>query len=686
MVAYIVAGIKKYLTSTSLHASPEWVEGCVEFFISEHQSQGYTVSALEDFVLQQWKLADLREIGQGCLPHNISSIMKIILPGKYALQVEQVQNVGQPAYAQLQDIRKQTCENETVGATLSQSWEPCPTRMLQLTLCDGIQSIKGIEYRPIMSLNEQILPGYKVLVIGPVECRRGVLLLEQHNLEILGGEVDSLLVPNAIENVLARLLNLPQNPDPYRVETDVSVGPQEPTTTRNVFVQPPPIQPNPTGSLRTQVVSAPVQNIIHKPSSSRININQVSKGNPDRSIEEELLCEDDLMLEAEMDAQLSVLEREYQEEMENSLHNTDIETEQGFLGDVQAESSENIEFESLHHQKVPTQLETPSYSPEKELMANSNTIHLLEDDDDDDILLQMSLDALDEPKVERKLQRDQSTSSRLVRKQDHWSGHQTKALSAGQCSRVSTQIVKSQAHSITTQSKITSFLKSSIKTADSGGSSHRCGNSSETDRAAQLSCSKQIFPNLGLNITHDCNENLQTKSDKKPIQPKVYGNDVTSTVPILTDSKPFVYLSQVKTPVKSRTVFTVKGFVMTLLSQMTFGKDGWHLLVKVCDGSSNLDVRLSSDVLEKLMSFSRAEMLAMKQEIPDNPVLKEKLRNILQNAQQQLIHLNCLLDIEFLPESEIPCVIELTTITEEHLQALQARVRTVDTDLIKKFE
>jgi RecQ-mediated genome instability protein 1 len=45
-----------------------------------------------------------------------------------------------------------------------------------------------------------------VLIVGPVECRRGILLLEQHNLEILGGEIDSLLVPNAYENVLAGIL------------------------------------------------------------------------------------------------------------------------------------------------------------------------------------------------------------------------------------------------------------------------------------------------------------------------------------------------------------------------------------------------------------------------------------------------------------------------------------------------
>lgn len=72
--------------------------------------------------------------------------------------------MGQSAYTQLQEIRKQVNENVEVGATLPQTWEPRPTRMLQLSLCDGVQNIKGIEYRPIMSLNGQLLPGCKVRV------------------------------------------------------------------------------------------------------------------------------------------------------------------------------------------------------------------------------------------------------------------------------------------------------------------------------------------------------------------------------------------------------------------------------------------------------------------------------------------------------------------------------------------
>ncbi|CAL7950897.1 unnamed protein product [Xylocopa violacea] len=87
--------------------------------------------------------------------------------------------------------------------------------MMQLLLTDGLQDIIGIEYNYIPRLNDILLPGYKVMVVGPVKCRRGVLLLEEGNFKGIGGEVDSLLIPNALENVLARALKLPENPDPY---------------------------------------------------------------------------------------------------------------------------------------------------------------------------------------------------------------------------------------------------------------------------------------------------------------------------------------------------------------------------------------------------------------------------------------------------------------------------------------
>lgn len=319
------------------------------------------------------------------------------------------------------------------------------------------------------------------------------------------------------------------------------------------------------------------------------------------------------MLEAEMDAQLSVLEREYQEEMENSLNNLDIdEIEQKFLGDLQAECSEKVEFESLHYQRVPMQSETSLYPSERELTANRNPSHLL--NDDDDILLQVSLKELERPKVQTTLQRNKLTGSSLTTRQDHQTEHHMKALSVEQCRRDPAVTPKSQARSATTQSKITSFLnKCNIETAESCCLSSSSSNASEADKDAELTClkqcsvqleCKQVPPNIDLNRTWDSDENLKVTLDKKHVQPEDYEismqaavrKDVACTSPVVTNNNPFVYLSQVKTPVEGRTVFTVKAFIMTLLSQMTFGRDGWHLIVKLCDGSKNIDARLSSDV------------------------------------------------------------------------------------------
>jgi hypothetical protein len=312
------------------------------------------------------------------------------------------------------------------------------------------------------------------------------------------------------------------------------------------------------------------------------------------------------MLEAQMDAQLSVLECKYQK-MENSQNNLNTdEIEQKFLGDLQAECSEDMEFELLHYQQVPTQLETAPYPSERQLTQNHNPSYLL--NDDDDILLQLPLKELERPKVQSTLQRNQMTASSLTARQNHLTEHHMKAL------RGPAGTPKSRAQSITTQSRVTSFFnKSNVECAYSCSLSNSSSNTCEVDKAAQPTCFKQygvqleykqVPPNIGLNKVLDSDENLKMKLGKKTVLPEGYEisvqasarKDVACTSPIVTSSNPFVYLSQVKTPVKSRTVFTVKAFVMTLLSQMTYGRDGWHLLVKLCDGSKNMDARLSSGV------------------------------------------------------------------------------------------
>ena len=53
---------------------------------------------------------------------------------------------------------------------------------------------------------ETLLPGYKLMIAGPVICRRGMIMLEEKHISGLGGEIEDLLIPNSLENILARFL------------------------------------------------------------------------------------------------------------------------------------------------------------------------------------------------------------------------------------------------------------------------------------------------------------------------------------------------------------------------------------------------------------------------------------------------------------------------------------------------
>ncbi|XP_076233777.1 uncharacterized protein LOC143178808 [Calliopsis andreniformis] len=194
----------------------EWLRDCIEFYVNQHRNPND--NEILEFVKVQWQLSDLREINNenGSLPRNLSQQKLVTLSENYILQVEQMYDITTSKYKQLEQIRNTHCsEVELTETEMLEKWEPPKKRMMQLRLTDGLQDIIGIEYTQITRLNDMLLPGYKVMIMGPIICRRGVLLLKEGQLKGIGGEVDSLLIPNALENVLARALNLQENPDPY---------------------------------------------------------------------------------------------------------------------------------------------------------------------------------------------------------------------------------------------------------------------------------------------------------------------------------------------------------------------------------------------------------------------------------------------------------------------------------------
>ena len=104
-------------------------------------------------------------------------------------------------------------------------------------------------------------------------------------------------------------------------------------------------------------------------------------------------------------------------------------------------------------------------------------------------------------------------------------------------------------------------------------------------------------------------------------------NTPQNTGPNTVSSEPFVYIKQIKDMNESDRVgkvFKVKGQVMCLLSKLSVSKEGWSLKCTIVDGTGNLDVEFTSEVLSKLVGYTPQEMTAIKREMATKPELKEK--------------------------------------------------------------
>ena len=104
----------------------------------------------------------------------------------------------------MQSKLKLDLENSAVSADKDKPWlEPKPSRCLLLRLTDGFKTITAIEHEPIPLL-KVINPGMKVVISGPLVCRKGMLLLTSRNLKILGGQVEELFEKYGEQKILSQ--------------------------------------------------------------------------------------------------------------------------------------------------------------------------------------------------------------------------------------------------------------------------------------------------------------------------------------------------------------------------------------------------------------------------------------------------------------------------------------------------
>lgn len=200
--------VRQYLASRYILVDEEWLNDCIEHFSTNSNTNETEIKRL---VEEQWFLNDLKIVCPGTLPANLKNQHKYILQGNFVVQINSVIDIGTPAYQQYLKLKKVNMEN--VEATTNVEEKIPNHRMLMLQLTDGVQDISAIEYKPMRNLSCDIKPGFKILLKGPVVCRRGMLLLTENTVELLGGEVEELFESNSLASILHTKLGVNTHPE-----------------------------------------------------------------------------------------------------------------------------------------------------------------------------------------------------------------------------------------------------------------------------------------------------------------------------------------------------------------------------------------------------------------------------------------------------------------------------------------
>lgn len=125
--------------------------------------------SLEAALAEAFLCSDLRETGQPQLPPSLSGWHQQRLSGVYILQLLEAVNLNEPFKTR-------------------DKLSPSKLRCLKLALTDGHVVVAALEHRRISKLVPNNLGcGAKFLVYGQPEVRRGLLFLQEENVEVLWG-------------------------------------------------------------------------------------------------------------------------------------------------------------------------------------------------------------------------------------------------------------------------------------------------------------------------------------------------------------------------------------------------------------------------------------------------------------------------------------------------------------------
>ncbi|KAJ1372362.1 hypothetical protein KIN20_034501 [Parelaphostrongylus tenuis] len=201
----------------------EWISNVLAFLISffEAELKGYAPEnpkSVASLMYEQWKYTDISDSTYPLLKQLgiDGNAHKVYVRQPLVLQVTSIVDIGASFHSQFCALVHEFVDNTGFeplpdmerGRGL-EDFEAKPRRMLSFTVSDGETTLRAIEYHSIKSLSLLTKPGCKILLIPPILCRKGVFLLKPSNVQLLGGDVQSLFMTGRPLQVMSEKLNLP---------------------------------------------------------------------------------------------------------------------------------------------------------------------------------------------------------------------------------------------------------------------------------------------------------------------------------------------------------------------------------------------------------------------------------------------------------------------------------------------
>ncbi|KAM8886362.1 recQ-mediated genome instability protein 1 [Spinachia spinachia] len=650
-----------------------WLEACVEWLQEEAGGAGrLSQQQINQQVLDQWLLTDLRDLSFPVLPEGLSQAQKTELSGTFCVQVDSLLDISQPAYSQMQKWSGSDCANDEVSAVTQftqRPWEARPSRMLLLQVTDGVQSLEAMEYRSVPALSTALRPGVKLQLQGQMVCRLGMLLLGPPNIKVLGGEVEDLVERNNQAKVLCRTLGLPEEEQQERGE-----------------VQPAALQGN--QEVEEQVERVPVGPV---PDSGYGGLREAST-------------------------------RSSRSSSIRSFVSTDSSRNEAFVGTYKSGLAQSNRGGSVQGQSPGSEQEDPDLSIQRQISDHNMPSEDFPDEDFDNL----PLDELDSAIFQQSNNvATQSVSSHRIPPQssDRITGNPNRATEANAAqfeqrslnvsgSRLGSSNCRSSTQKPHYQEQVSSpalalqpshglavdmsdfmddemdCLLAEVDTGWADGSNHlsaRQGPSRDRENFYHKTDTSGSCHTLTCNSSRSATERFPFESSRKAPEGRNYNSDGAESniggksdcsVPALTlTSPPFTYLclleEMTSKPQPHTPEIRVKAFIVTLLGKLSSHNGLWRIGATISDGTGYLDVELSDGVLTGLLGFSVAGKSSLKRD----PGRRGELDSGMRRCQEELVDMCCVMTIAFAPDGRKAVVTQADPVNEKVFQELEQRLK-----------